>query len=75
MLQSIFEYLKSIWGWIKSGFEFLVEFISGWAQLASLVWDVGGELPGYVTWLPAGCVTIFGIVIVIVVFYKFFGRT
>lgn len=75
MIQTIVEYFKNLVGWIEAAFDFLLDLMIGLASMSMLLRDIANELPGYFTWFPSAVTAMIGVTLVVVVFYKFFGRT
>lgn len=75
MIKAILDILFNLVDWIKTAFEFLLDFVVGLGNLAGVLQDIANDLPGYFTWFPPAVVSMISITLVIVVFYKFFGRT
>ena len=75
MIQTIIDYFKNLVGWVESAFDFLLDLMLGFANMSHLLRDIANELPGYFTWFPSAVTSMIGVTLVIIVFYKFFGRT
>lgn len=75
MIKGIVDLLFNLVDWVKTAFSFLLDFVIGLGDLAGILTDISNDLPGYFTWFPPAVVSMISITLVIVVFYKLFGRT
>lgn len=67
LLRNIADFFTSIW-------EVIINVISDIVAMVKLLAQAISTVPGFFRWMPAGVITLLGVILSVVVIYKLLGR-
>lgn len=73
-MQAVIENLKGLAEAVTGAIDFLFGIIKDLVYMVGLLGQFILDIPAYLSWLPAGIITIFVTIFSIVVIYKIIGR-